>query len=33
MLQGNGQALVSNAVTDPVSGTTSLVQGMATQDV
>ena len=32
VLSGNGQALVANAVTDPVTGTTSLVQGTATLD-
>jgi hypothetical protein len=31
VLTGNGQATVTNAVTDPVTGTTSLVQGAATQ--
>ena len=30
VLSGNGQALVANAVTDPVTGATSLVQGTAT---
>src|SRR6201995_4048254 len=32
VLQGTGKALVANAVTDPVTGNTSLVQGAATQD-
>ena len=32
VLQRNGQALVANAVTDPATGATSLVQGTATQD-
>jgi hypothetical protein len=31
LLTGSGQATVANAVTDPVSGNTSLVQGTATQ--
>ena len=30
-LTGNGKATVANAVTDPVTGNTSLVQGSATQ--
>jgi hypothetical protein len=32
VLQGTGKALVANAVTDPVTGNTSLVQGNATLD-
>jgi hypothetical protein len=32
VLTGAGKALVANAVTDPVTGNTSLVQGNATQD-
>jgi hypothetical protein len=32
MLTGTGKANVFNAVTDPVTGNTSLVQGAATQD-
>ena len=31
VLTGSGKALVANAVTDPVTGNTSLVQGNATQ--
>ena len=31
MLTGSGKANVANAVTDPVTGSTSLVQGTATQ--
>jgi len=31
VLTGKGQALVANAVTDPTTGNTSLVQGNATQ--
>ena len=31
VLQGTGQALVATAVTDPVTGNTSLVQGTASQ--
>jgi hypothetical protein len=32
VLTGAGKATVANAVTDPVTGSTSLVQGTATQD-
>jgi hypothetical protein len=32
VLTGSGKATVANAVTDPVTGNTSLVQGSATQD-
>jgi hypothetical protein len=32
VLTGSGKATVANAVTDPTSGNTSLVQGSATQD-
>ena len=32
MLTGTGQANIANAVTDPVTGDTSLVQATATQD-
>jgi hypothetical protein len=32
VLTGSGKATVANAVTDPVTGNTSLVQGNATQD-
>lgn len=32
VLAKSGQATISNAVTDPVTGNTSLVQGTATQD-
>jgi hypothetical protein len=32
VLTGKGQALVANAVTDPTTGNTSLVQGNATQN-
>jgi hypothetical protein len=32
VLSGTGQAVVANAVTDPVTGMTSLVQGTATLD-
>jgi hypothetical protein len=32
VLAGTGKALVANAVTDPVTGNTSLVQGNATLD-
>ena len=32
VLTGAGKATVANAVTDPVTGNTSLVQGSATQD-
>ena len=32
VLTGPGAAQISNAVTDPVTGDTSLVQGNATQD-
>jgi|SRR5689334_18603378 len=32
VLSGTGQAVVANAVTDPVTGKTSLVQGTATLD-
>jgi hypothetical protein len=32
MLTGSGQASIANAVTDPVTGDTSLVQATATQD-
>jgi hypothetical protein len=32
VLTANGKATVANAVTDPVTGNTSLVQGSATQD-
>jgi len=31
VLTGSGKAMVANAVTDPVTGNTSLVQGSATQ--
>jgi len=31
VLTGSGKATVANAVTDPVTGNTSLVQGNATQ--
>jgi hypothetical protein len=32
MLTGTGQATIANAVTDPVTGDTSLVQATATQE-